>query len=142
MIRLTRAISVIGMMCVGVAAHASGDAGADRFKGLRLSAALERLQANGLKILFSSDLVRPEMIVVKEPRGRWPQEILDGLLAPHGRLTPGPAGALLIVKAPPPALALGARRLRRRLARHHRLAPADLPRTRDRARCGSVSATA
>lgn len=107
MTRLTRAISLIVMMCVGgVAAHASGDAGADRFKGLRLSAALEKLQASGLKILFSSDLVRPEMIVVKEPRGRWPQEILDGLLAPHGlRSTPGPAGALLIVKGPARTLA-------------------------------------
>jgi hypothetical protein len=85
---------------------ASGDAGGDRFKGLRLSAALEKLHANGLKILFSSDLVRPEMVVVKEPRGRWPQEILDELLAPHGlKSIRGPAGALLIVKAPPTALA-------------------------------------
>ena len=71
-------------------------------KGLSLSAALQRLQQQGLRLVFSSDLVRDDMVVSQEPGGRWPREILDDLLAPHGlRSRPGPAGSLLIVKAPP-----------------------------------------
>jgi outer membrane receptor protein involved in Fe transport len=74
----------------------------DRFRGRSLASALSRLQQRGLKIIFSSELVRPDMIVSEEPRSRRPSEILEELLAPHGlRSTPGPSGALLIVKATP-----------------------------------------
>lgn len=73
----------------------------DRFKGLSLGSALAKLQQDGLRLVFSSDLVQPGMIVSEEPRGRWPLEILDELLAPHGlRSKRGPSGSLLIVKAP------------------------------------------
>jgi hypothetical protein len=105
MIRLRRHLVAVmlGVSLGSTVLLAGGAPGDDRFKGLHLSAALERLQAHGLRILFSSDLVRPEMIVAKEPHGRRPAEILDELLVPHGlRSMPGPAGALLIVKAPPP----------------------------------------
>jgi len=72
-------------------------------RGIPLTVALERLRDAGLKILYSSDLVRPEMLVQVEPHGRWPREILDEILPPHGlRSEPGPAGALLILAARPP----------------------------------------
>ncbi len=74
-----------------------------RFKGLSLSAALANLQRSGLKVLFSTELVRPDMIVTREASGRVPYEILEELLAPHGlRSIRGPSGAWLVVKAPPP----------------------------------------
>jgi outer membrane receptor protein involved in Fe transport len=73
----------------------------DRFRGRSLASALSTLQQRGLKIIFSTELVRPDMIVSDEPRARRPPEILEELLAPHGlRSTPGPTGALLVVKAP------------------------------------------
>jgi len=86
----------------------SGSAAADELervplRGATLAEALERLDDAGLEILYSSDLVRPDMRVLAEPHGRWPREILDEILAPHGlRSRPGPAGAILIVPAPPP----------------------------------------
>ena len=75
--------------------------------GVGLAEALERLRAAGLKVIYSSELVRPEMRVVAEPQGRTPQEILEALLKPHGlAVGHGPGGALLVVRAgpaPPPA---------------------------------------
>ena len=80
----------------------------NRFKGRPLASALVRLQESGLKIIFSTELVRPDMIVSEEPRGRQGPEILDELLAPHGlRSSPGPSGARLVVKAPAPKTAPG-----------------------------------
>jgi Ca-activated chloride channel family protein len=76
------------------------------FAGRTLVEALRELQAAGLQIIYSSDLVRPEMRVAAEPAGRSPREILDHLLAPHGlRVQPGPGGSLLILAAPSEARA-------------------------------------
>jgi hypothetical protein len=94
----------LAVWLVSGSAIAARAAESDRYKGLTLSAALGRLQQQGLRIVFSSDLVRPDMVVPQEPRGRWPREILDDLLARHGlRSRPGPAGTLLVVKAALPA---------------------------------------
>lgn len=61
---------------------------------------MRELQAEGLQIIFSSDLVRPEMRVASEPAGAGAREILDALLAPHGlRAQPGPGGSLLVLPA-------------------------------------------
>ena len=80
----------------------------DRFKGRSLASALVKLQESGLKIIFSTELVRPDMIVSEEPRASQRPEILDELLAPHGlQSSPGPSGALLVVKAPAPKAAPG-----------------------------------
>ena len=73
------------------------------FVGLSLVEAIERLEAAGLTILYSSDLVRPDMRIAAEPAGRWPREILDEILAPHDlNAQTGPAGTTLIVAAPVP----------------------------------------
>ena len=72
------------------------------FKGLPLTRALTELRETGLKIIFSSDLVRPAMIVLDEPRATDPRAILDEILAPHGlHAISGSAKTLLIVKRSP-----------------------------------------
>jgi hypothetical protein len=69
-----------------------------------LAEALAALQQQGLALIFSSDLVRPEMRVRAEPKGRTRRELLDALLAEHGlAATAGPGGTLLVVRAVPVA---------------------------------------
>ena len=93
---------VLATLAMPEAAAAEEPQGA-AFRGATLPEALERLEGAGLEILYSSDLVRPSMKVLSEPRGRWPREILDEILTPHGlRAQPGPAGTILIVPAPAP----------------------------------------
>ncbi len=100
--RLGGATALVLVLWIAAGPLAAEDEPSPAFRGVPLTAALERLRAAGLKILYSSDLVRPDMRVLLEPRGRWPREILDEILAPHGlESRPGPAGAILIVHAPP-----------------------------------------
>ena len=74
-----------------------------RFVGRPLAQALTDLQADGLKLVYSSDLVTPGMIVTTEPVGTSPREILEEVIAPHGlSAVEGPGGTLLIVLASPP----------------------------------------
>jgi hypothetical protein len=86
------------------------------YAGRLLTDVLREMQAAGLKIVFSSELVRPDIRIVAEPRARSPRRVLDELLRPHG-LEPrdGPNGTVLIVtrarvrpeKAPAAAPAAG-----------------------------------
>jgi hypothetical protein len=73
--------------------------------GRPLVEVLRDFQTRGTKILFSSDLVQPEMIVREEARGDSLQEVLEQILGPHG-LQPqiGPQGSVLIVKRDPTPL--------------------------------------
>ena len=71
-------------------------------KGLSLLEALQVLEARGLRVVFSSRLVRDSMRVETEPEGATPREVLDELLRPHGlRAQAGARGRLVIVPAPP-----------------------------------------
>jgi hypothetical protein len=72
-----------------------------RYAGRSLADVLRHLQSLGLKVAFTSELVRPEMRVVSEPKATAPRQILDEVLAPHGlRATAGPKGTWLVVRAP------------------------------------------
>jgi hypothetical protein len=67
----------------------------------RLAEVLQSLQARGLRIVFSSNIVTPDMRVRLEPRTRTPRHQLDAILAPHGLVArDGPGGILQIVRAP------------------------------------------
>ena len=56
--------------------------------------------ATGLNIVFSSEIVRPIMKVLTEPKAVQPRKILDEILRPHGlKVRSGPGGALLVVPA-------------------------------------------
>jgi VWFA-related protein len=85
-------------------AGASGLAGGDhlqaKFAGRPLADVLRELQATGLSIVFSSEIVRPAMKVLTEPKAVRPREILDEILRPHGlQVRSGPGDALLVVPA-------------------------------------------
>jgi hypothetical protein len=70
-----------------------------RFAGRPLTEALRELQSQGLKLIYSDDVVRPEMRVAVEPRARTPRRILDELLHEHLlHAEAGPQGTLLIVR--------------------------------------------
>lgn len=54
------------------------------FQGLSLAEALRRLETQGLTLVFTAELVRPEMTVGSEPAAREPRRVLAEILAPHG----------------------------------------------------------
>jgi hypothetical protein len=97
---------VLGLL-VAIAMSAPAPAIAQtHYTGQRLEEALRTLQAAGLRIIFSSEIVTRDMRVTAEPRGQRPREVLDELLKPHHLLAEdGPAGTIKIVraKAPGPA---------------------------------------
>lgn len=71
------------------------------WRGLPLTEALRELQSRGLQLVFTSQLVRPEMRVETEPVSRDPRAILDEVLAPHGlRAEESVGGTLVVVSAP------------------------------------------
>ena len=72
------------------------------YQGRFLADALRELQSQGLRIVFSSATVTPELRVKTEPRATNPRQALDELLAPHRlQVRDGPGGVLLIVRAEP-----------------------------------------
>lgn len=67
--------------------------------GMPLTEALLALEKRGLKLVFSSRVVGPELTVVAAPRGEDPRSILDELLAPHGlAVAEGAGGSLVVVR--------------------------------------------
>ncbi len=72
-----------------------------KYEGRPVADVLQDLQAAGLHILFSSDLVPSALRVKSEPTGRDPRRIALQILAPHGlTLQDGPRGTLLVVARP------------------------------------------
>ena len=70
-------------------------------EGRPLAEALADLQRGGLKVIFSSDVVRASMRVADEPVAASPRRRLDALIEPHGLIArDGPAGTVLVVKNP------------------------------------------
>lgn len=68
------------------------------YAGKTLEQALRDLQMKGLNVVYSSDLVRPEMKVVTEPPPGSPREVLKRLLLPYGlKAEDGPVNTLLVV---------------------------------------------
>ena len=71
--------------------------------GTPLTDALLALEKRGLKLVFSSRVVRPEMTVRSAPVSRDPRAVLDELLAPHGlAVEQGPGGILIVTSGPAP----------------------------------------
>jgi Ca-activated chloride channel family protein len=68
------------------------------FSGMTLEDALRALQRTGVNVVYSSDLVRPEMVVENEPKHDSVKAMLKALLAPHGlKAEKGPSNTLLVV---------------------------------------------
>lgn len=70
-----------------------------RFAGRPLAEALRELQARGLRLIYSDDVVTGAMTVRTEPRSTQARKILDELLREHAlRASNGPRDTLLIVR--------------------------------------------
>jgi len=68
--------------------------------GRPLSDVLSVLQSRGLSIVYSDVLVRPDMVVEREPRSSDPRAILREILEPHAlQVREGTGGLLFIVPA-------------------------------------------
>src|SRR5262245_15147532 len=84
----------------------AGDARWPPLAGRTLSEAIHLLEAQGLSVLFSTELVGPEMRGSGEPRSKDPRKALEEILAPHGlALRRGPGDRWLVVAVPAPKAA-------------------------------------
>ena len=97
-------IARLRLLLIVVAAVAYATPGgaqtAGRYTGRPLADVLRDLQSLGLSVVFSSELVRPEMRVASEPKSTVPRKILDEVLEPHGlRAKAGKKDTLLVVPA-------------------------------------------
>jgi TonB dependent receptor len=73
---------------------------AGSLQNLTLEEALQELQARGLQLVYSNDLVLPGMRVQQEPRATQARAILEEILVPHAlQVRSGPNGLLLLVRA-------------------------------------------
>lgn len=104
---LTRRFPGWALLVVLSAAPVLAQPAAERLAGRRLDDALRALQAQGLRLVFSSELVTPAMRVESEPETSSPHARLLALLRPHGLTAKdGPGGILMVVRrvsaAPPP----------------------------------------
>jgi outer membrane receptor protein involved in Fe transport len=101
---LRAALLCAGVVLPAAAALADPPGGEARFAGRPLAAALQDLRAQGLKLVFASNVVTPDLTVETEPRATAPREILDELLAPHGLVArDGPDGTVVVVPLSPPS---------------------------------------
>ena len=74
-----------------------------RLEGMTLAKALRSLQSEGLRIVFTTEVVRSDMRVEAEPTATDPRAILDEILAPHGlTIDTGPGDSLIVVRDPDP----------------------------------------
>ncbi len=76
--------------------------GADQdWQGALLEDYIDAWRDRGIRIIYSSDLVREEYRVQADPQSAEPEAALREVLAPYGlTVTAGPAGALLITQVP------------------------------------------
>lgn len=73
--------------------------GAMHLKGTSLSSYLESLAEQGLPIIYSSDLVRADQVLLEEPDASDPRASLDRILRPWGlKIADGSSGSLLVVR--------------------------------------------
>jgi len=71
------------------------------YTGRPLTAVLAEIEGRGMRLIYSSELVKPEMRVLSEPHAKDDRALLKEILEPHGlTLKDGPGGVVLIVEAP------------------------------------------
>src|SRR3954452_19325135 len=89
---MRRVLFTVGVCLIAFAAAAE-------LRGRSLAEALHILEGRGLRLIYSTDVVRPEMIVGAEPRTTDPRQMLDELLREHHlHATKGPRGSIVIVR--------------------------------------------
>ena len=86
-------------MLLGLALLATRGAGEAVTPGQTLTEALAELQSEGLRLVFSDRVVRPDMSVQTAPSSTAPRAVLDEILSPHGlEVRAGPEATLVIVR--------------------------------------------
>ena len=103
----SRPLAVAALLCAaaGPSLHGQEPDGAAaaaaprvKYAGRPLAEVLRDLGALGLTVLFTDEVVKPEMSVREEPVSRDPRRALDEILAPHGLIArEGPGGVLVVV---------------------------------------------
>jgi VWFA-related protein len=90
---------IVALVAIALAATPSAIAAGPPYEGRPLREVLAELEEGGLALVYSSDLVRPEMRVREELTAGSIQGMLEQLLRPH-RLAPaiGPRGSILVVR--------------------------------------------
>src|SRR4051812_27182312 len=87
------------VLCLFAISAATASAQATSLRGRSLAEALHVLEGRGLRLIYSTDVVRPEMIVGIEPKSSEPRLMLDELLREHHlHATNGPRGSIVIVR--------------------------------------------
>jgi hypothetical protein len=93
--------ALVLIAALGLAAPVSLAQAVGPFKDRSLADALRMLQAGGLRVVFSSATVTPDLRVRREPRGSSLREQLDALLSEHGLAAiDGPGGTVQVVRPP------------------------------------------
>jgi hypothetical protein len=92
--------AVLLIAALSLAAASTVAQESEQYRGRSLADALRMLQERGLRIVFTSAMVTPDLRVRVEPRGSTARHQLDELLAPHGlRAREGPGGTIQVVRA-------------------------------------------
>jgi hypothetical protein len=95
-------VFTLGTLASAAARPASVEERQTRYEGRPLADVLRDMQRDGLRVVFSSELVRPEMRVSSEPKSKDARGRLDELLRPFGLGTqPGQNGTILVVRRSP-----------------------------------------
>jgi outer membrane receptor protein involved in Fe transport len=97
-LRILRVILLLCILCAvpGLAA----DEDTRGYSGRRLTEVLAELREGGLNLVYSSAVIRPELLVEEEPRSEGLRAILDEILEPHGLVArDAPGGNIVIVAA-------------------------------------------
>ena len=108
--RIRDLLTITSLLCAAISGAASVSTSAQvgpvtaasstNNDGLSLSEALRQLQRQGVKVVFTSEVVTEEMRVEQPPETTEPLETLQELLRPHGLETvAGPNETLVVVRA-------------------------------------------
>lgn len=93
------------VLCLVLSTNALLASSARLYTGMSLTDALLLLQKSGLPLLFSSQMVRPEMRVMDVPAHGDPRQILKAIVTPHALdIEEGPNGVLVVIRARKPAV--------------------------------------
>ena len=80
---MRRNLAFMAVLCLAAISAATATAQTTSLRGRSLAEALRVLEGRGLRLIYSTDVVRPEMIVGIEPRSTEPRQMLDELLREH-----------------------------------------------------------
>jgi hypothetical protein len=96
----TKALILLGALLIAVLLATTVASGVQTYKDRRVIDVLKDFQRQGVRLIFSTRLVRPDMWVIDEPRGAEARQIITAILAPHGLATRvGPRGVLMVIRA-------------------------------------------